>query len=171
MSQHSSSVFLQTDSIPGKLADIIHNASAQILIALMTIVITLEVFFRYFVGAGFTWSQEICSLSFLLLVFLCQANTWQRDRHIRMDIFYNLFNPFFKKISNILTVISGLVLYLSLAWQGLADLQYQWEVNEATAELVWPLWPFSLVIVASSLIVVLLLLRFTVITFIRRNPR
>ena len=168
MSEHSSNNFLQTDSFPGKLAEIVHNAASQFLIVVMTVVITLEVIFRYFLGAGFTWSQEVCSLCFLLLVFLCQAHTWQKDRHIRMNIFYNSFNPLLKKISNILTIICGSILYTCLAWQGLTDLQYQWEVNEATAELVWPLWPFSMVIVASSIVVILLLLRFTFIRFFRK---
>jgi len=159
------SSYCQTDSFIGRLAAHIHNIAAQFLIVIMTTVISLEVIFRYFLGSGFTFSQEICSLSFLLLVFLSQANTWQQDRHIRMDIFYNEFNLFFKSISNLLTIACGLILYGALAWQGVADLEYQFEVNEATPELVWPLWPFSLVIVLSSIVICLLLFRFSFMFF------
>lgn len=163
------SVYCQTDSFLGRIAQEAHNIASQILLVIMTTVISLEVFFRYFLGAGFTWSQEVCSLSFLLLVFLCQAHTWQQDEHIRMDIFYNKFNKFFKKLSDIFTIICGSILYAALAWQGMADLQYQLEVNDATPELMWPLWPFSMAVVLSSVTTVLLLLRFFFISFIRRK--
>lgn len=143
------------------LARISHNIAAQVLILAMTAIIFLEVIFRYFLGEGFKWTQEVCGLCFLLLVFICQAHTWQQNHHIRMDIFYNNFNRPFKFLSNLLTVICGGILYLSIIWQGFSDLQYQFDTQEGTEELMWPLWPFSLVMVFSSMLVVALLLRFS----------
>jgi len=163
MSHHSSAIYQQHDSFIGKLAQQVHNVSSQILLAVMTVVITLEVMFRYCLGAGFTWSQEICGLAFLLMVFLCQANTWQEDRHIRMDIFYNMFSRRFKAFSDVLSVICGFILYCAIAYQGFFDLQYQFDVDEATIELMWPLWPFTLMIIVSSAIAILLLARYSLI--------
>lgn len=166
--EHEHSIYQQHDSVIGKLAQRIQAFSAPFLITVMTCVIFLEVLFRYVMSAGFAWSQEVCGLSFLLLVFLCQANTWQEDRHIRMDIFYSNFRPALRAVSNMLSVVCGVILYSSIAWQGIADLQYQFEVHEATSELLWPLWPFSLTIVLSSIVTLLLLLRFSITSILRK---
>lgn len=158
--ENSNSIYRQHDSFIGKLALKTHAAASQIFILVMTAVIFLEVVRRYFFHAGLTWSQEICGLSFFLLVFLCQANTWQADRHIRMDIFYMNFHAVFRRVSDLLTILGGCLLYGAIAWQGIAELRYQFEVDESTIELMWPLWPFSLVMVFSSLLALALLLRF-----------
>ena len=158
--QHTHSPYQQLDTFIGRLAQKLHNIASQVLLLTMTTIITLEVFFRYFLGAGFKWTQEVCGLCFLLLVFICQANTWQNNHHIRMDIFYSKFNNTFKRFSDLLSVICGCILYVAIVWQGINDFKYQLMVNESSIELLWPLWPFCLVIVISSSITVVLLLRF-----------
>lgn len=163
------SPYLQLDAFIGKLAQKLHNIAAQVFLAMMTGIISLEVFFRYFLGSGFKWTQEMCGLSFLLLVFICQANTWQQNHHIRMDIFYGKFNSTFKRFSDLLSIICGCTLYAAIIWQGIADFEYQFRVNEGTEELMWPLWPFSLAIVISSSIAVLLLLRFCFTLLLRKQ--
>lgn len=133
------SSYAQSDSLFGHLASKTHNFVSQVCLMTMTLVISLEVIKRYLFNAGLTWSQEVCGLSFFLLVFLCQANCWQMDRHIRMDIFYNNFGPRMKSVSNLLTICCGTILYGALAWQGIRELTYQFSVGEATVELQWPL--------------------------------
>ncbi len=152
--------FLMEDTILGKLSAHLHSVASQIMLAIMTIVITMEVVGRYALGSGLRWSQEVCGLAFFLFVFCTQSNTFQRDRHIRMDIFYDHFSPFFKKVTNILTVICGLIFYSAIVYQGISDLNYQFAIGEGTAELEWPLWPFSAVMVFSSFLVVVLLIQF-----------
>ena len=168
-SEQGQSVYLQLDSWIGRLANFSHRVASQFCLLFMTGIIALEVVRRYVFNAGLTWSQEVCGLAFFLMVFLCQADTWQRDRHIRMDIFYNNFNRFFKGVSDVLTIICGLILYSVLAWQGISELQYQFQIGEGTVELMWPLWPFSLVMVYSCVLVLLLLLRFAGISIFRRK--
>lgn len=165
------SVYSQRESFIGKMAFKTHSFAAQVFLLLMTGVIALEVFFRHFLGSGFTWSQEVCELSFFLLVFLCQPNCWQEDRHIRMDIFYNKFPPVIKKITNLLTIICGTILYGLLGWQGLSELEYQFSVNESSMELELPMWPFSLAMVFSCVVLFALLLRFLVVSLIFKSKR
>lgn len=167
----STDIYQQRDSLIGKLAHQLHAPASRLLMAAMTVVIFMEVIFRYFLGEGFKWSQEVCGLCFLMLVFLSQPDTWQENRHIRMDVFYNHFGAAGKWISDILTVVCGLIVYGSVAWQGIADFKYQWEVEESTSELLWPLWPFSLALVISSFIAILLLVRFCAISLILKRLR
>lgn len=156
------SVYLQTESHIGKLAQSLHSIASIICLSIMTIVITIEVIGRYLFHSGFTWSQELCGLAFFLLVFLCQGHTWQQDRHIRMDIFYNNFSNLFRKISNVLTIICGIILYAAISYEAFNGFEYQFSINEGTMELEWPLWPFSLLMLISCLITLALLIRFSI---------
>lgn len=156
------SSYAQDNSFAGNLAQKTHNFASQVLLMTMTLVISLEVIKRYIFNAGLTWSQEICGLSFFLLVFLCQANCWQRDRHIRMDIFYNNFSKNMKRVSDILTICCGTILYSALAWQGISELTYQLAVGESTVELQWALWPFSVAMIFSCLLIVALQCSFSI---------
>lgn len=165
----TASSYDQKDSFFGLLASKTHNFAAQVFLSSMTLVITLEVIKRYIFNAGLTWSQEVCGLSFFLLVFLCQANCWQMDRHIRMDIFYNNFGPRMKRLSDCLTICCGTILYGALAWQGMSELSYQFAVAEATVELQWPMWPFSVAMVFGCVLVLALQFRFFV-RFISKAP-
>jgi TRAP-type C4-dicarboxylate transport system permease small subunit len=167
--EHAASAYRQLDTFIGRLAQKIHNIASQVLLTMMTGIIALEVLFRYFLGAGFKWTQEVCGLCFLLLVFICQANTWQENRHIRMDIFYSRFNDTFKRFSDMLTIICGCILYAAIVWQGITDFKYQFMVNEGTEELMWPLWPFNLIIVISGIITVVLLLSFCFTILLRKR--
>lgn len=157
----TNSAYLQTDSTIGQFAYSLHAATSSICLTIMTTAITLEVIARYMFHSGFSWTQELCGLAFFLMVFLCQGNTWQQDRHIRMDIFYNNFPPFFRKISNVLTIICGTILYSAIAYEAFSGLGYQFEINEGTMELEWPLWPFTLLMLFSCLLTLGLLVRFT----------
>jgi len=165
------SVYSQRESFIGKLAFKAHSFAAQVFLLLMTGVIGIEVLFRHVFGGGFTWSQEVCELSFFLLVFLCQANTWQEDRHIRMDIFYNMFPAEIKKITDLLTIICATILYGLLAWQGLSEIKYQVAINESTMELQLPMWPFSLTMVFSCIVLLILLLRFLLVVWTDKSKQ
>lgn len=164
-----SSCYQQHDAFIGQLARHVHNFASEVFLLLMTGVITLEVILRYLFNSGLAWSQELCGLAFFVLVFLCQPNTWQEDRHIRMDIFYNNFGKGWKAFSNLLTILCGLIFYGVMCWEGIIELQYQFQVGEGTVELEWPLWPFSLVMAFSCAILVFLLVRFAVISITRRR--
>lgn len=163
------SAYSQSDSFLGRLSFSTHSFAAQVMLSIMSGVIVLEVVSRYFFRSGLTWSQEICGLAFFLMVFLCQSNTWQADRHIRMDIFYNNFRGLGKIISDALTIICGGIFYSSLIFEGLRGLRYQFMVNEGTMELELPMWPFTAVMVFGCLLTLVLLARFTFIKLFRRQ--
>ncbi len=167
--KESSTIFNQSSSFIGKLAEKMHHWASVIFLLLMTFVISMEVISRYVFNRGFTWSQEICELSFFLLVFLCQADTVQKGRQIRMTVFYDIFSSFWKNISTLLTIACGLFFYGILTYQLLVGISYQIEVGEGTTELMWPLWPFSLCISIGCLLTVALFIRAVVVNFFKRT--
>lgn len=153
------SVFAQEDTIPGKAAIALHNYAAIITIPLMTIFICTEVVMRYAMNSGLNWSQEASGIMLFTLVLCCQANCWQQDRHIRMDLIYNASPSWFKRISDTLTIVCGGIFYGTIAIQAIQEIPYQISINESTDEMHIPLWLLNCIIIVSCSLLVLLLLR------------
>lgn len=153
------SVFDQEDSLPGRAAAILHNCTALVTIPLMMLFICTEVVMRYVLNSGLTWSQEACGIMLFILVLGCQANCWQKDRHIRMDLLYNAMPPWFRKISDMLTIICGGIFYGTIALQAVREIPYQFTIKEATDEMHIPLWILNGIIILSGAFLVILLIR------------
>lgn len=154
------SIYDLEDTLWGKAAALLHNTASLLTLPLMTLCICLEVVMRYLFNAGLRWSQEVCGISLLVLVLCCQAHCWQKDRHIRMDLLYNLAPLWFKKLSNVLTVLCGAIFFGTIAVQAMLDIPYQFAVNESTDEIHLPLWLLNCVIILSCGMLLLLLLRY-----------
>ncbi len=144
-----SSAFELHDTLIGKIAEKIHVITCIITLPLMALVIGLEVIFRYALGSGFRWSQEACCISLLILVIGCQANCWQKDRHIRMDLLYNRAGKFYRTIVNVMILVCGGIFFGSLMLQAIQEIPYQLSINEATEEIYFPLWILNAIIVVS----------------------
>lgn len=71
-----------------KISIIVTNIEKSFLIislVIMGIIMSLEVFFRLFLG-GLTWSEELAKYLFVWLVFIGLAYAINNDIHIRLDI-------------------------------------------------------------------------------------
>lgn len=158
---HKASVYSLEDTIPGKAAKGLHRIASLTTIPLMTIFICTEVVMRYVFNSGLTWSQEACGIMLFTLVLCCQANCWQRDRHIRMDLLYNSMPRWFKRISDALTIICGGIFFGAIGLQAIQEIPYQLAINESTDEMHIPLWILNGVIIISCALLLLLLLRYT----------
>jgi len=157
---HKVSVYSQENTLLGKAAVVLHNVASLTTIPLMTVFICTEVVMRYILNSGLTWSQEACGLMLFTLVLCCQANCWQRDRHIRMDLLYNAMPGWFRKISDVLTIICGGIFFGAIGIQAFKEIPYQIAINEATDEMHIPLWIMNGVIIISCALLILLLLRY-----------
>lgn len=148
------SVFSLEGTLMGVLADKLHNAASLLAIPMMIVFICVEVVMRYVFNAGLFWSQEACCIGMFVLVLCCQANCWQKDRHIRMDLIYNFAPAWFRRLADTLSIISGTVFFGVIGLQAIKDIPYQVAVNEATDELHIPMWLLSgIVIISCSLLV------------------
>lgn len=162
-----SSLYSLEDTFLGKLAERFHAVISSFTLLAMTLFISLEVVTRYIFNNGLQWSQEACCICLLLLVAGCQANCWQKDRHIRMDLIYNNAPQWFRRGSDMLTIFCGAVFFGTIAAQALKEIPYQLAINEATDELRFPFWLLNAFIVFSFLLLLVLLTRF----FIRSVTR
>nr|WP_272209806.1 TRAP transporter small permease [Marinicella sp. W31]MDC2875635.1 TRAP transporter small permease [Marinicella sp. W31] len=71
----------------GKLELILSNLS---LVALVTI-LAMQVFFRYVLHTGLTWSEEISRFVFIWFVYISASLAARRGSHIRITLFIRWF--------------------------------------------------------------------------------
>ncbi len=72
----------------GATIDAVSGAVCVFLIAVMTIVVLVGVFFRYVVGNPFMWSEELARFLMLWSGFLAINIAMRRDAHIRIDFIF-----------------------------------------------------------------------------------
>lgn len=154
------SIFALEDTLAGSLADRLHNAASIITLPLMTLFICAEIIMRYMFNNGFSWSQEACGICMFVLVLCCQANCWQKDRHIRMDLLYNLAPLWFRRLADVLSIISGLLFFGIIGMQAVKDIPYQLAVNESTDEMHIPMWLLGSVVIVSCSLLISVLFRY-----------
>jgi len=100
---------------------------------------------------------EVTESTMVLIVFGALAYTQERRGHIRVELLYTHVGPRARSFMDLMTHVVAFVFFALVAWQGLGELQYSWELKEATMGTVrFPLYPARFLLVLGA---VLLLLR------------
>ena len=73
-------------SILGGLELVLANAS----LALLVVVLAAQIFFRYFLQIGLSWSEEVSRFAFVWFVYISASLAAQRGSHIRVTLFARL---------------------------------------------------------------------------------
>ncbi|MBW1752626.1 MAG: TRAP transporter small permease [Deltaproteobacteria bacterium] len=92
---------------------------AGFLIAAMTILVFLQVVFRYLLDAPLDWSEEMASFAFVWMALLGASVGLRNDEHPRLDIFYQVFPDWVKKLSGLLINLAILFMLVVLFIFGL----------------------------------------------------
>jgi TRAP-type mannitol/chloroaromatic compound transport system permease small subunit len=100
---------------------------------------------------------EFTESTMVLIVFGALAYAQQRRAHIRVELLYGHAGPRGKSFMEVVTHVVAFAFFALLAWQGIGELRYSWEIREATMGTVrFPLYPARFLLVLGA---VLLLLR------------
>jgi TRAP-type C4-dicarboxylate transport system permease small subunit len=78
------------DQISNVLNDVVKYLAA-FLLAVMTIIVFLEVLFRYVLNAPLDWSEELSTFTFVWMSLLGASIGLKRNEHPRLDLIVNLF--------------------------------------------------------------------------------
>lgn len=71
----------------------IENIIAIFVISLLSVVVFLQVFFRYVLNNPLAWSEELARFLAIWLVYISAAIVLRDDSHMSMDYFVKLFSP------------------------------------------------------------------------------
>lgn len=85
---------------------------------------------------------EFTESTMVLVVFGALAYAQERRAHIRVELLYSYAGPRGKSFMEAVTHIVAFIFFALVAWQGLSELRYSWELKEATMGTVrFPLYP------------------------------
>ncbi|MGQ0656186.1 MAG: TRAP transporter small permease subunit [Betaproteobacteria bacterium] len=114
---------------------------------------------------------EFTESTMVLIVFGALAYTQERRGHIRVELLYTHVGPAAQSFMEAVTHIVAFIFFALIAWQGVGELRYSWEMKEATMGTIrFPLYPARFLLLLG---VVLLLVRLAldIIGDIRRLAR
>ena len=105
------------------------------LIPLMTLLMIIVIFSRYFFGIGQTGLQELV-MYFHALVFLgCAGYAFNKDEHVRVDIFYRDASD---KYKNVINLIFGVIFLLPvtfiIVFYSIELISMSWKIRETSTE-------------------------------------
>jgi TRAP-type C4-dicarboxylate transport system permease small subunit len=113
-----------------------------------------------FLGAPVLGTLEFTESTMVLIVFGALAYAQERRAHIRVELLYGHAGARGKSFMEAVTHIVAFVFFALVAWQGLGELLYSWEMKEATMGSVrFPLYPARFFLLLGA---VLLLLRLAI---------
>ena len=123
----------------------IYGTVSLIFVAFMTIIIAIQVFYRYVLNIGLVWTDEsarflciwVCMLGSAILIF--------EDEHIKITLFEDTFPAFrrpFQLIQRILILVyAGFMIYLAIDCLGLAAAAASSPAMKAPMILVYIVYP------------------------------
>ena len=109
-----------------------------------------------FFGWPVPGTLEFTESTMVLVVFGALAYAQERRAHIRVELLYSHAGPRGQSFMEAVTHIIAFIFFALVAWQGLSELSYSWELKEATMGTVrFPLYParFFLVLGVGLLLV------------------
>jgi TRAP-type mannitol/chloroaromatic compound transport system permease small subunit len=85
---------------------------------------------------------EVTESTMVLIVFGALAYAQIGRAHIRVELLYGITGPRAKSFMDFTTHLVAFAFFALLAWQGLGELRYSWDIREATMGTVrFPLYP------------------------------
>jgi len=96
---------------------------------------------------------EITESTMVLIVFGALAYAQDRRAHIRVELLYGHAGPRGQSFMEAVTHIVAFFFFALVAWQGLSELLYSWELKEATMGTVrFPLYPARFFLLLGALL-------------------
>ncbi|MDD3904789.1 MAG: TRAP transporter small permease [Sphaerochaeta sp.] len=98
---------------------------ASVFIIITTVLVMLNVIFRYFLQSGIYWSEEVATGCFVWSVFLGAAAGYKYKVHVGVDMLVNMCSVKVKKLITILVdlillLINGYITYISIIYLNLS---------------------------------------------------
>lgn len=149
------------------LINLIHLFASFVTLPTLALVIAADVTMRYFINQPILGAVE-ASQFLLLLVFTLGLNfTTLTQKHIRMDLFFDMMPRWMQLGIEVLSMFCGIILFGALARQSFDDYHFSIMISDATEELNIPIWPFQFIML---IVFSLLCVQLVVTTLLKLMP-
>jgi len=144
---------------------------AVLLLVLMVVVVSLGVFFRYFLNASLVWYDEFASYLLVWLTFYGAVVASHRRRHIGFELVIHKLSPTTSRIVEFIGECCVLGFQIVLCYYGW--LLTQKMGDETAVSLVWVKmgWVYSVLPITGGLMLVISLMRLVEIVSGRQHAR
>lgn len=140
----------------GKLVTKFNNFElvfANLSLALLVIVLGTQVFFRYVLHTGLTWSEEISRFAFVWFVYISASLAAQRGTHIRVTIFTR-WVPGGEKIAILLADVIWVIFNAFVVLAGVLLIQRVLEYPVYSTSLFLPMaWLYVIIPLSHALMI------------------
>jgi TRAP-type transport system small permease protein len=123
---------------------------AAVALALLMFLTVADIIGRYLFNRPVSGTFELTEMSMVLIVFLALGLAQHDKEHISLDLAYNYFPPWPKKIVDYFADLINLLVVGAVTWQLFEYSVRMAEGNYITAVLKLPIHPFVLVAIAGT---------------------
>ncbi len=111
------------------------------LLALMTVITCINVFFRYVLGASIDWAFEFTTFLFAALIFIGAAWGVKLGAHIGVDAVVKLLSPARQRLATLIAILCC-ILYASIVLYGGTVYVYKmYDIGIMSQDIHWlPQW-------------------------------
>lgn len=122
----------------------LHELAAFVLLPLITLVVSIDVFARYFINAPLSWSQDVCTLTLLCVFVAAIPIATERETHIRIETFYEKFGARGRAFIDAFGCVCGAVFAGFIAYWQFRELPGTYRRGESALMIAIPHWPIAL---------------------------
>ncbi|MEO4041874.1 TRAP transporter small permease [Hoeflea sp. CAU 1731] len=127
---------------------------ANLSLALLVVVLAAQIFFRYVLHVGLSWSEEISRFAFVWFVYISASVAAQRGAHIRVTLFARLL-PVSERLTFLLADIIWIIFNAFVVWAGILLIQRTLTYPVYSTSLFLPLaYIYTVIPLAHALMIV-----------------
>lgn len=94
------------------------EAIAALLIVITTVLVLINVFFRYFLNKGIYWSEEVATSCFVWAIFIGGAGAYRNGTQLGIDLLVNMLPTVLQRVVKIIVqlilfLVNAYILYLA----------------------------------------------------------
>lgn len=131
-------------------------------------IIFIQVIFRYILNNSLSWSDELTRYIFIWQIWLGTSLGMRENRHLKVELFYNMFGSKGQKVLNIFSNLVLLLFCIFLTVNGGKLMLTLQERNALSTALKFPLYLVYASLPFSCLMMVLRLIQNTIVMI--KNP-
>jgi TRAP-type C4-dicarboxylate transport system permease small subunit len=141
----------------------IASHATVVLFAIMTLIVWLQIFFRFILGGGIAWSEEIAKFLMVWMALLGSSLLFREGGHIAINFFISKFS--FLRYILIFHAILSAVLFVLLIYYGI-DYAVFGLKSISPASGIRRFWPYLSIPVGGGLLLIQAFARFIHLLFL-----
>jgi C4-dicarboxylate transporter, DctQ subunit len=128
---------------------------SNISLALLVIVLTLQVFYRYVLHIGLSWSEEVSRFLFIWFVYVSASYAVQMGTHIRVSFIVDLLPDAVARATRVFSDLLWIAFNLAVAVSGILLIRSMIEFPVYSTSLVVPLAAVYVVIPLAHVLMII----------------